>query len=88
MFDDMGRQSISAEIRCDHTRMRCTEVQAILRASEDYGASLRPDFQEWTIKTWDAVELTSAPVDFPCTRYVLRINMVQTAAVVLNPKER
>lgn len=79
-FAEMGDQAIAVELTCTRTERRCVESQAILRAGTWVDRVLSTDQQEWTVERWDAVEIATAPVDFMCARYVLRINLVQKTA--------
>jgi hypothetical protein len=79
-FDGMGSQSIGVEISCSKQERRCVESQAILRAGTWVDQTLTSDQQEWVVDRWDEVEIATAPVDFTCARYILRINLVQQTA--------
>lgn len=79
-FSEMGDQSIAVELTCEREERRCVESQAILRAGTWVERVLSTDQQEWSVERWDDVEVATAPVDFMCARYVLRINLVQKTA--------
>ena len=79
-FSEMGDQAIAVELTCRRADRRCVESQAILTPGSWVTHTLSTDQQEWAIERWDAVEIATAPVDFTCAHYVLRIDLVQKTA--------
>ena len=76
---ELGSQTTAVHISCDRAAMKCTEVQGIV---SNFGGrkSLSTDLQEWSIESWDQSEIVTHSVDFPCTRYALKVNLIQESA--------
>lgn len=76
---ELGGQTMAVQMSCDRASMKCTEVQGIV-STIGGRRSLSTDLQEWRIESWDQSEIVTYSVDFPCTRYSMRVNLIQESA--------
>ena len=74
--DKMGEPEQTSKINCNRNLNTCTEAVAIIQG-QGSDRSLSIDINTYEIEHWDDHEIISKPLDFGCTRYVLRINRLQ-----------
>jgi len=58
-------------VRCQRDRLECVLV------TSRSGMLSRVDGETYEIARWDRAEIVSKPYDYPCARYILRLNRVQ-----------
>lgn len=73
---DTGMRSV--RIECFRTRNVCSVVMAW--QSPVLGFQL--DLEEYTLSRWDQTEIVSLPLDYVCTRNVLRLNRAQRSVSI------
>lgn len=71
-----------AHIYCDRAGGQCRLAWARLGRGLFSARALEVLTETFQIGRWDEVEIISEPLDYPCTRYLLRINRLQETVVM------
>lgn len=75
---DNDDQVRAVHVECVRARSSCSLVSAMQSAS----LGLRADLESYSIRSWDQFEIVSTPLDYACTRNVLRLNRAQQSVSV------
>ncbi len=80
--DETSSVDQAVSIECRRERLECRIVYAELGRGGVAGRILRPDIEYYRIARWDNSEIVSEPLDYPCARYLLRLNRVQESVTL------
>jgi Putative peptidoglycan binding domain len=82
LLDGEPRTYMVARVRCERQWAECRLAWARLGRGFLTSRALQILTESFEVERWDDAEITSRPLDYPCTRYVLRINRVQETVVM------
>jgi len=69
-------------VYCDRAGAECRLAWARIGPSALVGRQLQILTETFRVGRWDETEIISDPLDYPCTRYLLRINRLQETVVM------
>jgi len=70
----------AVKIQCSRQEETCQILYAKIQPDDNV---LLADEETYQIASWDNAEIISRPLDYPCARYLLRINRVQESATLV-----